>query len=357
MKVLVTDPRSIVDGSSYGTPSWEGPHPYREAVENAGGELVLGNFTSLEEIKEGVRDADVVVTFAAPLPRDIIEAMERTKLIIRSGVGFEIIDVKAATENGIPVSNIPDAAEHVVAESAVTLALAAAHNISHCDHAMRRDNGWGDRQPVNLLHEGTYGIVGLGHIGRAAIPKAKGLGMDVIAYDPYLPRDVYEHLEVEEVGFDELLQRSDVVDVHTPHTAETEQLFSTREFEMMKESAVIANTARGPIIDEEALVEAVESREIYGAGLDVFETEPPVDSPVLDCSMIVVSPHNAGIAAEGEDAFYVKGTEEILRVLNGEHPRYVVNPEVYKYPSEGPVSEAKGGYGFATRTPHGAEQD
>lgn len=331
--VLVIDRRSHVEGVSSGTESYEGPDRYVDAVEAVGGTVTFGDFSTEEEIAQAVPKADVVVTFQAPISRYIIQQMERTELILRSGVGVDHIDVKAATEHGIAVSNIPGAGRTALASHAIALMLAAAHDVVYTDRQMREaESGWGDRPPLNLMDGGTFGIIGFGRVGRAVVEKARSFDMDLIACDPYLPDDVFARLEVEQVSMNGLLERADCVSVHAPHTAETEGLLSRDEFARMKDSAVLVNTARGPIVDTDALVTAIEEGELYAAGLDVFPDEPPTGSPVLDCDRIVCSPHHAGICKEAEEEIYRKGTEEILRVLTGDHPRFVVNPTVYQYP-------------------------
>lgn len=330
-KVVVTDRRTVVDGYSSGTPSYNGPDPYREAVESIGAEIIFGEYELEDKVIEGCKDADVVVTFNAPITQRIVKSLEETELILRVGVGVDHIDVDAATDNVIPVSNVPGGVEaDAVATHAVGLTFAAAHDIAYCDREMRAANGWGDRRPINYLTHGTVGIIGLGYIGRAVLPKMRGFDMDVIAYDPYFPTDMLDHLDVEYTDLKELLERSDVVTIHTPYTPETHHLLSTEEFDQMKESAVVVNTARGSIIDIPALVEAVESGEIYSAALDVYESEPPVNSPALDCERIICSPHHAGLTPKGEIDLYERAEEEIMRVLTGKHPRFMVNPEVYQ---------------------------
>jgi D-3-phosphoglycerate dehydrogenase len=155
--------------------------------------------------------------------------------------------------------------------------------------------------------------------------------MDVIAYDPQLDDDVFELLEVESVSFEELLKRSDCVTIHAPMNEQTHHMFSSAEFEQMKDSAVLVNVARGPIVDEEALVDAVEGGEIRAAGLDVFEDEPPTDSPVIDCDGITCSPHHAGSAPEAKANKIEIIRDELERALTGETLQNVVNGEVFQY--------------------------
>lgn len=347
-KVVVTDRRTHVESVSGGTETYEGPDPYVEEVEAAGGTVVFGEFETEEAVARGVADADVVVTFRAPISRTVIERMERAKLVLRSGVGVDHIDLQAATEHGIPVSNIPGAGRDAIASHTVALMLGAAHDVAYADRELRAaESGWGDRTPLNLMDGGVFGIVGFGRIGRATVGKARSFGMEVIAADPYVPDDVFAAWEVEQVSLDDLLSRADCVSVHAPHTAETEGMLSTPEFRRMKSDAVLVNTARGPIVDVPALVDAVEAGEIHGAGLDVFPEEPPTGSPALACDRIVCSPHHAGICPEAEAEIYRRGTAEILRVLRGEHPRFVVNETVFQYPDgRGLLNPTKGPYDY-----------
>lgn len=305
--------------------------PFKAPVEAIGGEVTHGTAETEAELIEECSRADVVVTFKTPLTRRVIESLDGTKLILRNGVGYDNVDVAAATDRGIPVSNVPGNCNDEMASHAFALMLAAAHELVRYDRGLHAGDGW-HRNPVNQLLDGTCGIVGLGRIGRAVPPKVEGLGMDVVAFDPYLDDDIFDHLGVERVAFDELLDRADAITVHTPLTAETKHMFSTPEFERMKERAVLVNTARGPIVDEAALVEAVERGEIWGAGLDVFEEEPLTDSPALSCDRIVCSPHRAGIAPEAERRAIEIARDEVLRLLRGDPLRHVVNDEVVKQP-------------------------
>lgn len=336
MQVHITDQRlsdpTLWDRFPDPYEEYEDRDPFRGPVEAAGGEVTHGSAETESELLEECAGADVIVTFKTPFSRRLIESLEGTRLIVRNGVGYDNVDVAAATEQGIPVSNVPGNCNDELASYALSLLLAAAHELVRYDRSVRERSGWEQRPPVNQLLDGTCGIVGLGRVGRAVVPKVRGLGMDVIACDPYLDDDVFEYLGVERVSFRELLDRADAVTIHAPLTAETAQLFSTAEFERMNERAVLVNTARGPIVDEQALVRAVEEGEIWGAGLDVFEREPLTDSPVLSSDRIVCSPHRAGIAPAAEKRAIEIARDEILRALRGDPLRHVVNEEVVKYP-------------------------
>jgi D-3-phosphoglycerate dehydrogenase len=324
MKVIVTDRR------------FPNRDPYSDAVEALGGEVVYGEYDSFDELIAGVRDADVVVTFHTPLTRGVIEAMGEAKLILRNGAGFDDVDIKAATEHGIPVSSMRGYSNDEMAEHAITLMLAAARDVVFSDRDLRTSEGWGERRHINHMSGGTFGIVGLGQIGRQVARFAQGLGMELIATDPYLPSDVFDLAGVERVGFDDLLVRADCISLHCQLTAETHQLFSTTEFERMNEDAVLVNVARGPLVDEAALVEAVETGEIYAAGVDVFEREPPTveDSPVLSSERIICSPHHGGHTPEIAKRCIEMGRNEIVRALTGEQLQLVVNPEALWYRGE-----------------------
>lgn len=288
MKVVVTD-RRFTDRN-----------PYAKPVRTAGDEIIYADCQNEQDVIDACRDATVVMTFKAPITREVIEEMSHARLIIRNGTGYDNVDVTAATDHSIPVSNIPNYCIEEVASHAITLMLAAAHEVVRADRDLRESEGWGKRLPTRSLYDGTFGVVGFGRIGRSTARKATGFGMDVIAYDPYQPEDIFSELNVERVDFDKLVERADCVSVHTPLTGETHHMLSTAEFSAMKDDAIVVNTARGPIIDEMALLEAVEEEELWGAGLDVFEVEPPKNAPVFESDRIVVSPHHAGISERSE---------------------------------------------------------
>lgn len=304
---------------------------YGEVVSETGDEIVYADCESEEEAIEYCRDADVIITFVAPITDQVLDATEDVSLIIRQGAGYDNVDVQAATTRGIPVSNAPDYGSADVASHGIALALAASHNIVTGDRGLRKEDGWGSSRMIRPIQGGTYGIVGLGRIGRQAVRMAKGLGMNVIAYDPIQDDDIFEDVEAESVSFDELLTHSDCIALHAVLNEQTHHMFSSEEFVKMKDSAILVNVARGPLIDEEALVEAIENDEVRAAGLDVFEEEPPNNSPVLDCNQIVCSPHHAGSSpAAKRNKIEIVG-EELGRCLRGEALHNVVNKEVFQY--------------------------
>lgn len=330
MRVVVTD-RPFPEPNPYEGLLDETDDLYGGAIDPAEDEIVYAECTTEEATIEACRDADVIITFIAPITDRVLEATDDVKLIIRQGAGYDNVDVQAATVRGIPVSNAPDYGSADVASHGIALSLAASHDVVNGDRGLREGSGWGSSRVIHPIQGGTYGIVGLGRIGRRAVPMARGLGMDVIAFDPLLDDDIFEQLDAEQVEFDDLLRRSDCIVLHAPLNEETHHLFSTGEFNRMKESAIFVNVARGPLVDEDALVEAVENGEIRGAGLDVYENEPPTDSPVLDSEKIVCSPHHAGSSPAAKQNKIRIVREELERVLQGKPLHNIVNQEVYQY--------------------------
>lgn len=317
MKVVVTD-RRFTDAE-----------PYREPVEATDGELVYADCRRHEDVVEACRDATVVVTFKAPITEAVVAEMTAARLILRNGTGYDNVDVRAATQAGIPVSNVPGYCTREVASHAIALAFAAAHEVVAADRDLRRADGWGRREPIRPLYDATFGALGFGRIGREATRMAAGFGMTPIASDPYQPDDLFVSMGVERVSFDALLDRADVVSVHAALTGETHHLLSTPAFERMRDDAVLVNTARGPIVDVAALARAVQDGELWGAGLDVFEVEPPRDSPAFETDRIVVSPHHAGNSDRSRQRCIDIGVEKITAALRGDHLGEIVNPEVY----------------------------
>lgn len=305
--------------------------PFGEAVRSRGGQIRYEDCETEKAVVEQCSDADVLVVFKAPITPTVARKLTDTRLIVRIGTGYDNVNVKAATENGIMVSNTPGYSKHQVATHAITLMLAAAREVAYSDRELRTADGWGDRGMNRQLHGGTLGIVGLGRIGRAVVPKARGLDMDVVAYDPYVAEDVFGHLDVRKATFEAVLSASDCVTIHTPLTAETRHRFSTDEFEQMRDDAILVNVSRGPIVDTEALARAVEAGELWGAGLDVFEREPPEETPVFERDRIVCTPHRAGKTAKSRERKLETARAVLADAVEGAHPEYLVNPEVLQY--------------------------
>lgn len=305
---------------------------FRKRMAQIDAEVVLTQGMSDQEVIELAADATALVDIARPITAEIIEACTHCKLIMMMSVGFDAVDVAAATQRGIPVSNCPVYCSSEVAEHALTLALALTRKI-HTLHDHVRESGW-DYKQARTIHSHrtlTYGVLGLGRIGRQSAQKAAALGMHVVAYDPYVDDDIFAHLGVERIyDFEPFLQACDVLTVHSPLNDETWHMIDAEALSQMKPTAVLVNTARGSIVDQRALEDALESGRIAGAGIDVLETEPPTGTErILTLPNAIVTPHVAWYSEESHEQNMIDGMDELERVLTGRRPRYIVNPQIY----------------------------
>jgi D-3-phosphoglycerate dehydrogenase len=285
-----------------------------------------------DQLIERARDADALVVSFSPVTREVISALEGLKTVVRTGVGYDVIDVAAATDLGVIVVNIPDIWVREVANHALALLLAWNRKIIVSDRQVR-EGVWrggvpGDR--TGSLHGETVGIVGLGNIGSAFARRVAALEMTVIACDPYVDARRFAALGVERVSLPTLAERSDYVSVHTPLSAETRHMIGEKFFRRMKPTALLINTSRGPVVDEAALVRALQEGRLAGAALDVWEQEPVgAGHPLLKLDNVIATPHAAYFSTAAVAAVPRRCGEEIARVLSGQRPLNVVNPDVY----------------------------
>ena len=284
------------------------------------------------ELLEALRDAVAVVDIARPIRADLIDAMQRCRLILTLSVGYDCVDVARATRRGIPVCNTPAYCTDEVANHAVTLVLALARKLEIIV-PKTREAYWEYKytKPVYNFSDKNFGIIGLGRIGRTTVPKAQGFGMRVMAYDPYVDDDVFAMLGVVRTyELSDLLREADYLTIHAPLTPETRFMIDEEALGLMKDRAVIVNTARGHIIDEAALYRALRDGKIAGAGLDVLQQEPPTrDNPLLGLDNTIVTPHIAWYSEESFERDMEQGMDELIRVMKGKRPRYIVNPEIF----------------------------
>jgi D-3-phosphoglycerate dehydrogenase len=304
---------------------------FHDKAREAEAELVAFKGFDDREFKAVIAGADALVVIDRPIRKDHLAVMERCRIIQALEVGCDFIDVKAATERGIIVSNVPAYGREQVAVHALTLLLACHRKLKQLT-AETAGGGWNYNvgKPIFDLSTLTLGIVGLGRIGRSLAPRARALGLKVLAYDPYLDDDIFDLLEVGRCyDLEELLAAVDFLSLHVPLTDETFHMIGKRELDLLKPGAVLINTCRGRVVEEQALYRALQSGRLAGAGLDVLESEPPpADNPLLSCSNAVVTPHAAWYSEQSTERLKEQGMEEVIRVLNGGRPRYVVNPEV-----------------------------
>ena len=251
---------------------------------------------SEEEMVDCIRDADGVMLSDFPLPGSVIEKSERLKIISRVGVGYNNVDIPAATKKRIIVTNVPGALSDSVAEHTILLMLSVARRLI-VGNDFVRNGRWTDFIKCGLgseLNGKTLGLIGFGAIGDAVSRRAAAFNMRMLVYDPYVPADRITKLGYESVELNRLLRESDVVSIHTPLTPETKMMIGERELKMMKKSAILINTARGDVIDESSLFEALRQRRILGAGLDVMSLEPPRQGhPLFGLDNVILTPHSA----------------------------------------------------------------
>ena len=280
-----------------------------------------------------LRDADGLIIAASPVTRAVMSACEGLKVVVRTGVGYDVIDVPAATALGVIVVNVPDIWVREVANHALGLLLALNRKLVTLDRQVR-SGVWSSGVPgphTGALHGETVGIVGLGNIGSAFARRIAALETTVIAYDPYVEPARYAALGVERVtSLQVLAERADYVSVHTLLNRETRHLIGDSFFRHMKPTALLINTSRGPVVDEQALTRALEAGRLAGAALDVWEKEP-VDAanPLLKMENVIATPHAAYFSSAAVAQVPRRCGEEVARVLSGQRPLNVVNPEVY----------------------------
>jgi D-3-phosphoglycerate dehydrogenase len=271
---------------------------------------------------EVLPEMDAIITGTDELTAKVISAASRLKTIVKHGVGLETIDLDTARERGIVVSATPGAIHDSVADLTLALLLAVARKIVP-SHLTTRQGLWTPHFGMELRDK-VLGIVGLGRIGKAVCVRAQAFGMQVIAVDPYPDETFAAEHEVKFVTLDELLETSDVVSLHAPAEAAEGTLIGFDELKMMKPTALLINTARGSLVDEQALANALRKNRLGGAGLDAFVDEPPVNSPLLDLENVVLTPHIGGRTLDGQRRMGEMAIENCIRVLQGEEPLYRV---------------------------------
>lgn len=294
----------------------------RQMLMEAGFELVCnetGQRLGREEQKELIQDAYAIIAGTESYDRDMLKGCKNLKVILRFGVGTDNFDLEAMKEMGIQVGVIAN--YNAVAEFALTLILASLKNLPLFDTAVRK-GGW-NRYPMRELSHKTVGIMGFGRIGKRLARLLSGFDVKVLAYDPYINEQRARELGAEPVSMEELLKRSDVVSLHLPLTDATRHLMNKDTIAMMKDGAYLINTARGRLVDEAALREALQSGKLAGAGLDVYETEPVTEgNPLFAMSNTVLAPH---VAASSYETSYNGGiicARSILKVKEGGKPEY-----------------------------------
>tara|TARA_Y100000817_G_C16815110_1_gene526133 strand:+ start:164 stop:1138 length:975 start_codon:yes stop_codon:yes gene_type:complete len=286
-----------------------------------------------EDLIDKIKDADGLLFCFQDIDETVLRSAKNLKVAQRYGIGVDNINIKVATELGIVVSNIPDYCIDEVSDHALSMILAINRMIVP-DSKMVKLGKWNDVKKSNRvfrLSDATLGVVGFGRIGRRLANKAKVLGLNVIAYDPYINEEVYDGVKI--VSFDQVISSSDILSLHVPLTEETNHLISYKELEKMKENAILINVSRGGLIDEKALSEYLKSGKVRGVGLDVMEDHNPSSTnPLFEYENVIVTPHTAFFSQESSEELQIRSCEQLYDVLNGKKPKFLINHDVLDHP-------------------------
>jgi D-3-phosphoglycerate dehydrogenase len=312
----------------------------RTIIEQAGFELVAAQAKTEQEVIEVAHDAAAVLAQYATISAPVIAELAECRVIARYGTGVDIVDVDAATMHNILVTNVPnDWCEEEVADHAVALLLAVARKVNVYDRATRAGTWqWQSGAPIYRLRGRVLGILSFGAIARAIAVRAAAFGMRITAHDPYLSVDEIAGADATAVSFEELVTESDCLVIQAPLTSDTHHLFDESQLRRMKRSAILVNTARGPIVEDRALHRALSEGWIAGAGLDDIEEEPAKvrdwrpDNPLLRLDNVVITPHAAYYSEEAISTVRHFAAEEVVRVLTGQSPLSPVNADELAQP-------------------------
>ena len=309
-------------------------HPLREVdidrLSRINADLLGRDCRTAEQIIDFAGKAHGILTAEAPLSARVIDALTQCRVIVRYGIGVDNIDVDAATRRGIPVANVPDFCVDEVSDHTICLLLAGARKLLLADRLVRQ-GGWGvdALRPIHGLRGQTLGLIGLGRIGTLVAKKAISLALHVIAHDPSVAPETMAREQVSPATLDEVLTESDFLSLHLPLNAETRHTLGEEELKRMKPTAMLINTSRGGIVDEMALIEALQTGRIAHACLDVFETEPPDRAnALLKMDNVTLTPHSAACSETALADLRERAVTEIVRVLRGDPPLSAVNPQV-----------------------------
>jgi D-3-phosphoglycerate dehydrogenase len=301
--------------------------PAKTALARLNPTYRMSKSVNAEDIIAVAKDADAILVTYAKLTRDVLMQLTRCRAIGRFGLGVDNIDLVTAKEKGIAVNYVPDYCIREVSDHAMALLLALVRKIP-LSNKLVQSGRWEMPAvvPIRRIEGTVLGLIGFGHIPRLVAPKAQAFGMKVIAHDPFAKPDAFKAAAVESVDLDTLLKTSDYVSVHAPLLPATRGMLNAAAFSKMKKGAYIVNSARGPLIDEPALVAALDSGQVGGAGLDVVAAEPLAkDSPLLGRDNVIISPHTAFYSIEALNELQTKCATDVAHVLSGEKAVYPIS--------------------------------
>lgn len=304
----------------------------KAAAKTLGTELEVFNVATEEEAISVLRGADIALVNFAPITDAVLSAMAPGAVIVRYGIGYDNVDLEAADARGVSVCNIPDYGGDTVADHAVTLVLMLVRKINHFDHILRAGK-WispPDLAPILASSQTTVGLLGTGRIGIAVAQRLKSFGFKVIAYDPFANQEVVGEYGIELLSLDELFERSNVISLHAPATPETSKVVNAGNLAKMKTGSFIVNTARGTLVDQDAVLAALETGQLAGVGLDVFDPEPlPEDHGLRLNPNAILTPHAAFYSEQSLQNLQRLASEEAIRAGRGENLRCLLNRPVH----------------------------
>lgn len=314
--------------------TWSSTEPEAKVLAEAGATLLVAETGSEQELVKLAPQADAILTCFAQVTPLVVQAGKKLQVIGRYGIGVDNIAVDEATKLGIPVTNVPAYCLDEVAEHALAFLFSLARHVCSYDMAVRTGN-WELKtgMPMFRMSGRTLGILGFGKIGQTLAAKARGLGLKLIAHDPYLPESVFTRHQTESVSLDELFSRADYISVHMPLSPQTRHMVNRDLLRKMKPTSFLVNTSRGGVVDQTALMLALQDGWIAGAGLDVFEPERlPADHPLLHVPNLLTTPHVAFYSEESVVELEVKAAQNVADILSGRRPGPVINPQVLDLP-------------------------
>ncbi|AGB42402.1 lactate dehydrogenase-like oxidoreductase [Halobacteroides halobius DSM 5150] len=318
-KVMVTD-------YEYETLEYE-----EKVLEEIDAQFLKAQARTEEEVIEAApEDIEGLLVQYAQIGEKVFKALPDLKVVARYGIGVDTVDLKAATEYGVKVVNVAEYCQDEVSDQALALLLACARKTVLLNNDVKAGNwDFNVGKPIYRLRGRSLGIVGFGKIPHKLAEKTAAFGLELLVYDPFVDEGVEEEYGVELVELDELMEKADFISVHAPLNEKTRHMISTKEFKLMKESAFIVNTARGAVIDEAALIEALENEELAGAGLDVTEQEPiEKDNPLLEMDNVIINPHVGWYSEDALVELKTRAAEGVADVLVDNKPKYLVNQDV-----------------------------
>jgi D-3-phosphoglycerate dehydrogenase len=303
----------------------------RAALEAVGAKLIAVQAATVDELVAGLREADIFVNRWGRIDQNVISRLGRCRAVLQPSTGYDSIDADAATEFGVAVINLPVQCLDEVANHAIALILTLNRKLV-IGHAEARAGRWSPRSllPMGPLTGETLGLLGFGNIARETGRRAQIFNLKIIAYDPFVNPALASAMDVELVTLDDLLRRSDYVSCHLPLNPQTRHSIGEAQFRLMKPSAIFVNTARGPVVDEPALIKALREGSISAAGLDVLEQEPPDPAnPLLNLPNVIVTPHLAGTSNATPPRARRQVIESVVAYVHGERPAGLVNPRIW----------------------------